>query len=272
MIQFGRTLREAREAKGLSAGDVARETNLLARQVEALENEDFSHIAAPIYGRGFVKMYCQTVGLDPQPLVEAFMDIYTGKRQPAPLQKPAPQPAPEQPPEPAFPGFPAPTAETASQTPANGGAKPPLPPAFSLDAEVEPPHVEAPPPEPRDSLAQPRRMPKPASRYAAPASAPRRPHCASSILLGIPPAAWRGLLLLAAVGAIVWGVCVCAGKLYNAAMRDPQDLERKTATDAETPAAQGRTAAAAEEPAPPAMPPQDGAKRKPMKIDPLYID
>lgn len=79
MIEFGETLKSAREAKGLSTSEVAEATNMLKAIVEDLEKEDFSRIVAPIYGRGFVKLYCETVGLDPAPMIEKFMDILSGK-------------------------------------------------------------------------------------------------------------------------------------------------------------------------------------------------
>ena len=82
MTDFGETLRKAREAKGLSIAQISEATNMLPQQIEDLENENFSRIAAPIYGRGFVKLYCNTVGLDPKPLVQEFMDIYNGNKQP----------------------------------------------------------------------------------------------------------------------------------------------------------------------------------------------
>lgn len=81
MIEFGKTLRIAREAKGYTTSQVADMTRMLVQVVEGLENENFSRIVAPIYGRGFVKLYCEAVGLDPKPLVEAFMDIYSGNRE-----------------------------------------------------------------------------------------------------------------------------------------------------------------------------------------------
>ena len=69
MIEFGKTLRMAREAKGLTPGQVAERTHMIVQTVEGLEREDFSKIVAPIYGRGFVKLYCEAVGLEPKPLV-----------------------------------------------------------------------------------------------------------------------------------------------------------------------------------------------------------
>lgn len=81
MIEFGETLRAAREAKAMTTSDLAEVTHMLKSVVEDLENENFTKIAAPIYGRGFVKLYCEAVGLDPKPMVECFMDIYNGKHE-----------------------------------------------------------------------------------------------------------------------------------------------------------------------------------------------
>ena len=80
MIEFGRTLREAREAKGLSISQVAETTRIMHSIVDGLENENFSGIPAPIYGRGFVKLYCETVGLDPKPMIAEFMEGTAGRR------------------------------------------------------------------------------------------------------------------------------------------------------------------------------------------------
>ena len=112
MIEFGKTLRSAREAKGYTVSQIAEMTHLKSSAVEGLENEDFSMIAAPIYGRGFVKLYCEAVGLEPKPLVDEFMAIMNGEREIAikerpvteppaaaepPPPPPAPAPAPEEP-------------------------------------------------------------------------------------------------------------------------------------------------------------------------------
>lgn len=78
MIEFGKSLRTAREARGLSLSQLADSTHILSQIVEGLENEDFSKIVAPIYGRGFVKLYCEAVGLEPQPFIEQFMKLYNG--------------------------------------------------------------------------------------------------------------------------------------------------------------------------------------------------
>ena len=97
MIEFGETLRRAREAKGLSVDELAKATHMMTRQVEAMEREDFSGFAAPIYGRGFVKLYCEAVGLDPKPMIAEFMDLFNGRRPPRTIvdMKAPPPPAPE---------------------------------------------------------------------------------------------------------------------------------------------------------------------------------
>lgn len=92
MIEFGKTLRTARESKGLTTGQIAERTHMMVQMVEGLENENFSKIVAPIYGRGFVKLYCEAVGLEPKPLVEAFMELYTGRHMTSGEQPPALEP------------------------------------------------------------------------------------------------------------------------------------------------------------------------------------
>lgn len=95
-MSFGETLRTAREAKGLTTSQLAASTHILVQVIEGLEEENFKRIPAAIYGRGFVKMYCEAVGLDPKPLQAEFVDLYArsknaaAKAQPTmPQQKPA---------------------------------------------------------------------------------------------------------------------------------------------------------------------------------------
>lgn len=75
-MSLGSTLRTARESHGLTTSELAARTHMLVQIVEGLENEDFRRIPAPIYGRGFVKLYCEAVGLDPKPLQVEFMDLF----------------------------------------------------------------------------------------------------------------------------------------------------------------------------------------------------
>lgn len=152
MIEFGETLRRAREAKGLTIAQVSEYTRLKPQQIEDLERENFSRIAAPIYGRGFVKLYCEAVGIEPAPLVAEFMDIFTGNRQPAirtrsrgaaPVQvQPPPPPVAPPPPQPVAPP-PPPPPPVVEPTPAY--PQPPVQEAYAAPAQdyAQSPH-EAP--------------------------------------------------------------------------------------------------------------------------------
>lgn len=99
MMEFGNSLRAAREAKGYTPVQLAEMTRLAPSVIYSLENEDFSRIAAPIYGRGFVKLYCEAVGLDSKIYIAEFMNRMNGESAkadgvPAPAPAPAPEPAP----------------------------------------------------------------------------------------------------------------------------------------------------------------------------------
>lgn len=99
MIEFGKTLREAREAKGYSVSQIAEMTRLMHQTIEDLEAENFTKIPAPIYGRGFVKLYCEALGIDPKPLIEEYMEIQAGNRTATirlrNVETAAPKPTPE---------------------------------------------------------------------------------------------------------------------------------------------------------------------------------
>jgi len=81
-MSLGQILKTAREQRALSPSTAAEATHMKVQIIEDLENEDFRRIAAPIYGRGFVKLYAEFLELDAAPLIREFMDLYTGKRAP----------------------------------------------------------------------------------------------------------------------------------------------------------------------------------------------
>lgn len=90
-MSLGNTLRAAREACGLTSSELAARTHMLVQIVEGLENEDFRRIPAPIYGRGFIKLYCEAVNIDPKPLQTEFMDLFNRAKD-APVKKEIPPP------------------------------------------------------------------------------------------------------------------------------------------------------------------------------------
>src|SRR4051794_26513130 len=61
---IGERLRVAREAKGLSLDDVARQTRIPIRHLEHIEREEWDSLPAITYSVGFVRSYANAVDLD----------------------------------------------------------------------------------------------------------------------------------------------------------------------------------------------------------------
>ena len=233
MIEFGKTLRTARESKGLTTGQIAEKTHMMVQMVEGLEKEDFSKIVAPIYGRGFVKLYCEAVGLEPKPLVDAFMEIYSGSRG-------------------------ASAAKLVSDTP------PPAPPKTVV---TESPSVSATPiaPEAPQKVQTTIDFGAPASVVAEPPSQPQSSRYAAPMPIddgfSMPIVNWRMIALGAAAVTILLVAIFGVRALYRVTMTAPADEVETT----EVPA----TAPTSTETQAPAKAPVD---RKPLPLKPFYID
>lgn len=74
LFTLGDTLRMAREHLKMSQNDVAEATRMKVHMIDSIERNDFSRIDVPLYGKGFVKLYAECVGLDPQPLVREYLE------------------------------------------------------------------------------------------------------------------------------------------------------------------------------------------------------
>ena len=74
LVETSDVLREARERRGESLDDVAGITGINPRYLEDLECGDASFEPYPghVYGRFFLREYAEHLGLDPDPMVEAF--------------------------------------------------------------------------------------------------------------------------------------------------------------------------------------------------------
>lgn len=68
----GKTLREARERLGLSLNDVSSRIKFAARQIEALEADDYAHLPEAAFVRGFVRSYARLLELDPARLLSVL--------------------------------------------------------------------------------------------------------------------------------------------------------------------------------------------------------
>ena len=68
----GATLRAARQSQGYSIAEVAQVLKFGARQLEALENDDYSTLQGATFLRGFVRSYARYLRLDEAPLLAAL--------------------------------------------------------------------------------------------------------------------------------------------------------------------------------------------------------
>jgi transcriptional regulator with XRE-family HTH domain len=118
MASLGQQLRAARERKRKTLSQLAADTRVKVQLLEMMERDDFSGMPAPMYARGFLRIYADALGLDPAPLVEEYIALHQGKKKPAPAperarktvpptarptSKPAPKPAADPAPEQAAP-------------------------------------------------------------------------------------------------------------------------------------------------------------------------
>lgn len=71
-LGIGERLIEARDARGLTLEDAERDTRISRRYLQALEDERFDIIPAPVYARGFLRSYTQYLGLETAPLLARF--------------------------------------------------------------------------------------------------------------------------------------------------------------------------------------------------------
>ncbi|WP_029215495.1 helix-turn-helix domain-containing protein [Kallotenue papyrolyticum] len=72
MSQLGARLREAREARGLTIAEVASETRILPRYLQALEEGDFEQLPGDVYARGFIRNYAQFLDLPADELIQLY--------------------------------------------------------------------------------------------------------------------------------------------------------------------------------------------------------
>jgi cytoskeletal protein RodZ len=80
MQSIGETLRQARHDRKITLEDVSRATKIKIDTLERLEADDFTSLAAPMYTKGFLKLYAEQLGLDSQPLVDAYLKSQGGLR------------------------------------------------------------------------------------------------------------------------------------------------------------------------------------------------
>lgn len=249
MMEFGKSLRAAREAKGFTVLQLAETTHLAPSVVENLENEDFSHIAAPIYGRGFVKLYCEAVGLASKPMIDQFMDLLNGTTEPRIRERPV---APEAP-------------AATSENPPEDEPIPEPPPQQDLFRSQTP-------------LDERRNLP-PASAPAAPVSAPKDEPAMSKYASPFRMAqnastqrVWRTGVLALIAFAVILLLFFGLKALYRATSSGPAPEKPETTAPAATAQAETTQAKTAQAETTSAKEKTPATPRTAQNIPSLYID
>ena len=69
---IGEALRAARRQQGRSLADAAAATRVRESYLAALEEEEFAALGGDVYVKGFLRSYARFLGLNPEPLLEAY--------------------------------------------------------------------------------------------------------------------------------------------------------------------------------------------------------
>lgn len=80
MESIGDILREARHGKQVTLEDAARVTKIKVDILEKLEADDYSGLAAPMYTKGFLKLYADFLGLNGQEIADLYLRNQGGLR------------------------------------------------------------------------------------------------------------------------------------------------------------------------------------------------
>ncbi|MDY7029804.1 MAG: helix-turn-helix domain-containing protein [Spirochaetota bacterium] len=86
MESIGEKLKAAREEKGYSADQVARDTNIARRFILAMEGEDFDAFPGDTYLIGFLRNYADYLGLDPERIISLYRNMKI-QEQPIPMDE-----------------------------------------------------------------------------------------------------------------------------------------------------------------------------------------
>ena len=72
LATFGEELKREREIRGISLKEIADETKISKRFLEALERNDHKTLPAPVFTRGFVRQYARYLGLNTEDIVNRY--------------------------------------------------------------------------------------------------------------------------------------------------------------------------------------------------------
>jgi len=68
----GERLKQARESRRMTLEAASRDTRIPRASLASLESDAFSALPAPVYTRGFLRLYARHLGLDAQEILESY--------------------------------------------------------------------------------------------------------------------------------------------------------------------------------------------------------
>jgi DnaJ-class molecular chaperone len=71
----GKTLKQIRERMGVELQIISKETKISVKVLEWIEEEAFEKLPTLVYLKGFLKVYAQSLGLNPQKVVEEYLRL-----------------------------------------------------------------------------------------------------------------------------------------------------------------------------------------------------
>ncbi len=78
----GERLQAARIQQGMSLEDVASRMHLSVTILEAIEENNFDEITAPIFVKGYLRAYARIVSLDEDEMIQQYVDFYSNEDPP----------------------------------------------------------------------------------------------------------------------------------------------------------------------------------------------
>ncbi len=76
MQSFGGRLRHERERRQIHLKSIAESTKISIPLLEGLERGDVSRWPSGIFRKSFIRSYAEAIGLDPEPVVREFIELY----------------------------------------------------------------------------------------------------------------------------------------------------------------------------------------------------
>lgn len=81
-LTLGEKLRQAREERGFTLGDVAEQTRISSLYLESIENDDYRILPGGIFNKGFVKSYAKFVGISETEALSDYSALISSSAKP----------------------------------------------------------------------------------------------------------------------------------------------------------------------------------------------